>query len=133
MPVSKRTLYERTIDKSLSINTAAKSLAYFVFREVIEDVHTKYNISQEEMMAMNKKAVNRAAVFLGCIGDDELLSSLVQALSLETSGWDNPKVTADTKGYLAMADEFASELHSIKGKTNKEVAAILKAAQTNEI
>ena len=123
MPVSKRTLYERTLDKNLSINTTAKSLAYFIFREVIENVHSKYNIAQKEMMVMNKKAVNRAAAFLGCIGNDELLSSLVQMLSLETTGWDNPKETADTKRFLEMASELASELHSMKGKTNREIAA----------
>ena len=129
MPVSKRTLYERSLDKNLSINSAAKSLAYFVFREVVEDVHSKYNISQEEMMAMNKKAVNRAAMFLGCVGNDELLASLVQLLSLETTGWDNPKETADTKGFLALAAEYAEGLHSMKGKTNREIAAELKSAR----
>jgi hypothetical protein len=122
MPVSKKTLYERTLDKNLSINTAAKSLAYFIFREIIEDVHSKYNITQEEMMVMNKKAVNRAAAFLDCIGNDELLSSLVQMLSLETTGWDNPKETNDAKRFLEMASEFTSELHSMKGKTNREIA-----------
>ncbi len=70
------------------------------------------------MMAMNKKSVNRAAAFLGCIGNDELLTALVLMLSLETTGWDNPKETADTKGFLEMASELASELHSMKGKTN---------------
>lgn len=44
-------------------------------------------------------------------------------LSLETTGWDNPQETADTKMLLEMASEFASELHSMKGKTNREIAA----------
>ena len=70
---TRRTMYERTIDKGLAINNVAKALAYFVFRGIIEDVHAEYNISQEEMKAMNKKAVNRAAAFLECIGDDEKL------------------------------------------------------------
>lgn len=122
MPISKKTLYERTLDKNLSINTVAKSLAYFIFREIVEDVHSKYNITQEEMMSMNKKAVNRAAAFLGCIGNDEILSSLVQMLSLGTTEWDNPRDTADTKRFLEAASEFASELRSIKGKTNREIA-----------
>lgn len=123
MPVSKRTPYERLLDKNLNPNTVAKSLAYFMFREIIEDVHVKYKITQEEMMAMNKKAVNRAAAFLECIGNDELLASLVQMLALETTGWDNPKKTADIKGYLALAKEFEIELHSMGGKTNREFAA----------
>lgn len=45
MPVSKRTPYERLLDKNLDPNTVAKSLEYFVFREVIEDVHAKYKIT----------------------------------------------------------------------------------------
>jgi len=121
MPVSKRTLYERSLDKALSVNVASKALAYFI-REVIEDAHSKYNISQDEMMAMNKKAVNRAAAFLGCIGDDELLASVIRLLSLETTGWDNPKETADTKGFLKAAEEFREALHATKGKTNQQIA-----------
>ena len=42
----------------------AKALAYFLFREVIEEVHAKYNISQEDIKAMNKRACNRAALYL---------------------------------------------------------------------
>ena len=124
MPVSNKTLYEKTLSKAFNINTAAKSLAYFVFREIIEDVHSKYNISQDEMKAMNQKAVNRAAAFLSCIGNDDLLAALIQMLSLETTGWDNPKKTADTKEQLKLAEEFAQTLQSIKGKTNSEISAI---------
>jgi len=114
-------MYERTMDKALSKNVMAKSLACFLFREVIEDVHSKYDISQDEMMAMNKKAVNRAAMFLSCLDNDELTAALVQLLSLETTGWDNPKETADTKGFLRLAEELAEQLRSIKGKTNREI------------
>ena len=126
MPVSKKTLYEKTLDKGLSVNTAAKSLAYFLFREIIEDAHVKYNIPQDEIMAMNKKAVNRAAAFLGMIGNEELLSAAVAVLSLETTGWDNPKETADTRGFIALAEEFAAGIHSMKGKSNSEMAAEFK-------
>jgi len=116
-----RTMYERTIDKAHGKSAMAKSLAYFVFREVIEDVHAKYNISQEEMAAMNKKAVNRAAAFLDCMSDDERLAAMVSILSVETTGWDNPKATADTKGYLQLFDEGAESLREIKGKSNSEI------------
>ena len=123
MPKTTRTMYERTMSKALSKNAMAKSLAYFVFREVMEDVHSKYNISQEEMVAMNKKAVNRAAAFLTCLEDDELMTALVQLLSLETTGWDDPKETADTKSFLRLAEESAKALRGIKGKTNTEIYA----------
>ena len=35
----------------------AKALASYIFRQVIEDVHVKYSISQQDMMAMNKAAL----------------------------------------------------------------------------
>lgn len=41
-----------------------KALAYFMFREIIEDVYEKYNISDEDMKEMNQKSVNRATSFL---------------------------------------------------------------------
>jgi hypothetical protein len=55
------------------------------------------------------------------MNDDELLAALVSLLSLETTGWDNPKTTADTKGYLQLAEEGAEQLRGIKGKTNSEI------------
>ena len=42
----------------------AKALANFLFREVIEEAHSKYGISQEDIRAMCKTAVNNAAFFL---------------------------------------------------------------------
>ncbi|MBQ6416825.1 MAG: hypothetical protein IJJ65_11320, partial [Butyrivibrio sp.] len=33
-----------------------KALANYMFREIIEDAHVKYGISQEDMKEMNKKA-----------------------------------------------------------------------------
>jgi len=41
-----------------------KALANFMFREIIEDAHSKYNISQEDMKAMCIEAVNRAALYI---------------------------------------------------------------------
>lgn len=42
----------------------AKALAHFIFREVMEEAHGKYNISQEDMRKMCKAAVNNVAFFL---------------------------------------------------------------------
>jgi len=118
---TRRTMYERTLDKGLAVNNVAKALAYFVFREIIEDIHAEYGITQEEMMAMNRKAVNRAAAFLECIGDDEKLATVVNLYLLETTGWDNPKETADTRQFHELVNEFADALRSTKGKTNNEL------------
>lgn len=48
----------------------AKAWPLFLFREIIEEAHTKYNISQEEMKAMNKKACDRAAMYL-CLSEEK--------------------------------------------------------------
>lgn len=121
MPRNNKTLYEKALAKAFDIKITSKALAYFVFREIIEDVHAKYNISQDEMRAMNRKAVNRAATFLECLEDDERFTSLVSLLSLETTGWDNPKETADTRGYLQLVEEGTEELRKIKGKSVEEI------------
>ena len=120
MPRNNKTLYEKMLIKAFDIKTASKALAYFVFREVIEDVHAEYNISQDEMKAMNRKAVNRAAMILECLENEERFASLISLLSLETTGWDNPKETADTKRFLQATEEGAEELRKIKDKTATE-------------
>lgn len=53
------------IDKiNKQTDVKAKALAYFLFREIIEDAHAKYNISQDDIQTMCKVAVDRAAAFL---------------------------------------------------------------------
>lgn len=71
-----------------------KALANFMFREIIEDVHAKYNISQEDMKAMNKEAVNRAMLFLTIKSDPDLY----RAFAIEALGcneWDESEMTED--------------------------------------
>ena len=46
------------------IDNQAKALAHFIFREVIEEAHSKYGISQDDIRAMCRQAVNNAAFFL---------------------------------------------------------------------
>ena len=41
-------------------DSPAKATANFLFREIVEDAHSKYNIPQDEMKEMCRKAVNRA-------------------------------------------------------------------------
>jgi hypothetical protein len=44
----------------------------FMFREIIEDAHSKYNISQEDTKAMCIEAVNRAALYIAIQSKPEL-------------------------------------------------------------
>jgi len=70
----------------------AKALAYFLFREIIEEAHCKYNISQEDMKAMNKKACDRAALYLS-LSDEEKEAFKIEAI--ECNGWDPPEINDD--------------------------------------
>ena len=80
------------LDGALKMNNwEPKALAVFLFREVIEDAHVKYNISQEDMRAMCKDAVNRAAMFLK-IKDTELYRAFA-IHAPEGFEWDDPEET----------------------------------------
>lgn len=58
-----------------------------MFREIIEDAHSKCNISQEDMKAMNKEAVNRAMLFLTIKSDPDMYRAFaIEALGCEE--WD---------------------------------------------
>lgn len=69
----RKTAVEKCSDDSISINNVIKkhdknilaiALANLLHWEVIEDAHSKYNISQKDMCEMNRCAVNRARCFL---------------------------------------------------------------------
>lgn len=76
-----------------------KALASFLFREIIEDAHVKYNISQEDIRSMCKMAVNRAALFLK-MQDDPALYRAFAVHALEGFEWDDAEDTEDTKAEL---------------------------------
>ena len=82
----------------------AKALANFLFREVIEDAHSKYGISQEDMRKMCKAAVNNAAFFLdmewggGHFKGKDIDTALERFYYLEGLygvTWDDPEWTDD--------------------------------------
>lgn len=66
----------------------AKALANFIFREVIEDAHTKYNISQEDIKTMCQEAVNRCYLYLSIQGTN--LEHGFDIFGYACSNWDNP-------------------------------------------
>lgn len=71
----------------------AKALASYLFRDVIEDAHVKYQISQSDMKAMNKMALNRASLFINKIKDDTKLYAAFSCHALEVSEWDEAEFT----------------------------------------
>lgn len=103
--------FERNLFNSVSAdeNATAKAIANFLFREVIEDAHAKYGISQADMREMCREAVNRAAVLEKVLGDEELKKALA-LYGYSTGKWDAPdadrvetklKEFADLAGYIS--------------------------------
>lgn len=86
------------------------ALANYMFRSIIEDVHTKYDISDEEMEQMNRCAANRAKLFLERISEDPLLMLGFTAESAFCSAWDNPVITEEEEKRLSLYEETAAVL-----------------------
>lgn len=86
-----------------------KALANFLFREVIEDAHSKYNISQEEMKEMCREVVNRAALFLEIQKDPQLLKTFsIEAIyGIE---WDKPHITEELRERMEFYRSMAEDL-----------------------
>lgn len=86
-----------------------KALANFMFREIIEDAHSKYNISQEDMKAMNKEAVNRAMLFLTIKSDPDMYRAFaIEALGCEK--WDESEMTEELYDRMAKMMKMFKEL-----------------------
>ena len=89
-----------------------KALANFMFREIIEDAHTKCNISQEDMMAMNKEAVNRAMLFLSIKSDPDLYRAFaVEAIGCEE--WDESEMTGELYKHIEKMMKTFEELSKL--------------------
>ena len=72
-----------------------KALANYMFREIIEDAHVKYGISQEDMKEMNKKAANRAKVFLDVIVQDPKMLQAFASYAAFVMEWDEAEITEE--------------------------------------
>lgn len=84
----------------------AKALANFIFRDILEDAHSKYNISQEDMKKMCKVAVDRSALFLSIQRNPNLYKAF-SVYAVPALSWDD----ADTENEYAR--NFLDELQSI--------------------
>lgn len=91
-----------------------KALANFLFREVIEEAHTKYNISQEDMRAMCKQAVNRAALYIAHTRSKR--AHTMQAFAIhaaECIDWDDAEITDEIEremDLIAIAEQILNRL-----------------------
>jgi hypothetical protein len=103
--------YKEHGDKMLSI---PKALAYFLFRELVEDIHADGRISQAEMKELNRRAVNRAKLFLDLISDEDVVpfKLLVMTQNIYTIDWDEPCETEEIAKIRAFYRREAGELFS---------------------
>ena len=75
-----------------------KALANFLFREIIEDAHVKYSISQEDIKAMCKRAVDRAALYIELVESKSTTAQMAFAIhAAGCSEWDDAEQTEDIK------------------------------------
>lgn len=94
---------------SLISNAHAKALANYLFREIIEESHGKYKISQADMKQMCKTSVNRAALYIKLCDDPKLKRAfLIEAMVCQQ--WDEPEITQDILEEQKLFEKIAEEL-----------------------
>lgn len=98
----------------------AKALAYFLFREVIEDIHSKYSIPDEEMMILNKKAFNRAAFLTDCVLNNPDMRTAFTLNAIYCMEWDDSEMTEDLVNYQEFLSEIAGDLMVERLKAKKK-------------
>ena len=83
-----------------------KALANFMFREIIEDAHAKYNISDEDMKEMCKTAVNRAALYIAIARHcDPIYMKAFAIYAAGCTDWDDAEQTEEIERQMAMIEE----------------------------
>ena len=92
----------------------SKALAHYMFREIIEDAHVKYGISDEDMKEMNKKAANRAKLYLEKIQSDSDIRLVFCGEAVMCDGWDAPEISEEEERRLNFYLKGASEIKEIK-------------------
>ena len=85
----------------------AKGLAYVLCRELIEDAHAGYKISDEEMKRINKRAVNRAAMLLRLKEKNpKAYETYIEAnVAVYCRDWDEPEEDEDVKQIIEALKE----------------------------
>ena len=83
----------------------AKAIAYFVFRELIEDVHDR--ISDDEMAELNRRAVDRAYALVKSMKSKNLTTGILLNCAYGIREWDNPRDTEEYRAIIARANTIA--------------------------
>ena len=91
----------------MTYSTEAKGLAYVLCRELIEDAHAEYKISDEEMKRINKRSVNRAAMLLRLKEKNPKAyeTYLAANAAVYCMDWDEPEEDEDVKQIIEALKE----------------------------
>lgn len=115
------TTYLQMLDKVAGDkNAMAKALAYFLFREVVEDIHSEGRITDAEMMQLNKTVLNRAAYVTDHILTSPDMRNAFKIEAIECTGWDDPEMTEDLVAKDKILSEIAGELMVERLKSKKK-------------
>jgi hypothetical protein len=86
----------------------ALALTNYLHREIIEECHEKYNISQEDMMMMNITSVNRARAFVDIMADAKMLDTFRELYALAVRDeWNAPENTEETDRIRKLIEEVS--------------------------
>lgn len=111
-------LNKQTFLNSLNDNTAlSKALANYLFREVIEDAHAKYKISEEDVKTMCENAVNRAEALIRIMDNGGSMQSII-GYSLYTKKW-NPPDEEHVKRFYDFLSNADNEIKEVKKELRK--------------
>lgn len=106
---------KQMIDKVMEDeHSAAKALAHFMFREIVEDIHTEGKITDEEMKELNKAACNRAALLMEHILPNEDLRTAFRIEAMNCTCWDPPEIDEELEQRKKFYEEIGSELSKIR-------------------
>ena len=99
----------------------AKALAYFLCRELIEDIHSEYNIPNNVIAEIDRKAVDRAQMYLELSADGKnRFNSMAYYYCQE---WDNPRQTDEWYKIKKFYDK-PLVVYDVPGKYTKEIMEI---------
>ena len=98
-----------------------KALANLIFRETIEDVHTRHNISQKNMQTMNRQAANRAKVSFDHVMNDGKMLEAFAVEAIMVPEWDEPEQTDEEIRRIETYRDIAENIeYKEKSKSTKE-------------
>ena len=91
----------------------AKAIANFTHREIIENAHHKYQISQSDMEEMNRQAVNRAYALVEVLNHETATRVFAEMYGMTVRNeWDDPVSTEETKKILRIIGNSVRLLES---------------------